>query len=75
MAGRGLHPDGVGGDQLRPDQHRPEHHLQPIEEVVPDDYDGAAAGGPSLAGRDGLDAGDGSGGVEARVQGCIVLIV
>ena len=68
VPGRGLHPDGVAGDQLAPHQHRPEHHLQTVEEVVPDDDDGAAPSCPALAGGDGLDAGDGRGGVEARVE-------
>ena len=27
VSGRGLDPDGVARDQLRPHQHRPEHHL------------------------------------------------
>ena len=70
MSGRGLHPDGVAGDELTPDQHGPEDHLEAVEEVVPDDDDGAAPGGPALARGDGLDAGDGRGGVEAGVQGC-----
>lgn len=68
MSGRGLDPDGVAGDQLAPDQHGAEHHLEAVEEVVPDDDDGAAPGGPALAGRDGLDAGDGSSGIEAGVE-------
>ena len=68
VAGRGLHPDGVAGDQLAPHQHGPEDHLEAVEEVVPDDDDGAAPGGPALAGRDGLDAGDGGSGVEAGVE-------
>ena len=69
MSGRGLHPDGVAGDELAPHQHGPEDHLEAVEEVVPDDDDGAAPGGPALAGRDGLDAGDGGSGVEAGVEG------
>ena len=68
VPGRGLHPDGVAGDQLAPHQHGAEHHLEAVEEVVPDDDDGAAPGGPALAGRDGLDAGDGSSGIEAGVE-------
>ena len=44
-------------------------HLKAVEEVVPDDDDGTAAGGPSLARRDGLDTGDGRRRVQARVQG------
>ena len=68
VAGRGLHPDGVAGDELAPHQHGAEHHLEAVEEVVADDDDGAAPGGPALAGRDGLDAGDGGGGVEAGVE-------
>ena len=68
VSGRGLDPNGVAGDQLAPDQHRPEDHLEAVEEVVPDDDDGAAPGGPALAGRDGLDAGDGGSGVEAGVE-------
>ena len=43
-------------------------HLETVEEVVPDDDDGAAARGPALAGGDGLDAGDGRGGVEPGVE-------
>ena len=68
VSGRGLHPDGVAGDQLAPDQHGAEDHLEAVEEVVADDDDGAAPGGPALAGRDGLDAGDGGRGVEAGVE-------
>ena len=69
MSRWGLHPDGVTRDQLTPHQHCTEHHLQAVKEVVPYDDDGAAPGGPSLAGGDGLDAGDGSCGVEPGVQG------
>ena len=74
MSGRRLDPDGVAGDQLTPHQHRAEHHLEAVEEVVADDDDGAAPGGPALAGRDGLDAGDGGGGVEARVESWNVMV-
>ena len=69
MSGWGLNSDGVAGDQLAPDQHGAEHHLEAVKEVVPNDDDSAAPGSPALAGGDGLDAGDGCSGVEARVQG------
>ena len=44
-------------------------HLKAVEEVIPNDDDGPAAGGPSLARRDRLDTGDGRRRVQARVQG------
>ena len=44
---------------LAPDQHGAEDHLQAVEEVVPDEDDGGAAGRPALAGTDGFDAGRG----------------
>ena len=50
------------------DDDNDDEHLETVEEVVPDDDDGAAARGPALAGGDGLDAGDGRGGVEAGVE-------
>ena len=65
MAGRGLDPDGVAGDQLAPHRDGPEDDLEAVEEVLADDDDGLAPGRPALAGRDGLDLGDQSGdGVE-----------
>ena len=48
-----------GGTHLAPDQHGAEDHLQPIEEVVPDDDDGGAPRRPPLTGADGFDAGRG----------------
>ena len=42
---------------LAPDQHRAEDHLEPVEEVVPDDDDGGPPSGPALTGADGFDAG------------------
>lgn len=44
---------------LAPHQHGAEHHLQAIEEVVPDEDDGGAAGCPALARANGFDAGRG----------------
>lgn len=44
---------------LTPHQHAAKHHLQAIEEVLPDDDDHGAAIGPALAGADGFDAGGG----------------
>lgn len=44
---------------LAPHQHGAEHHLQAVEEVVPDEDDGGAAGRPALARADGFDAGRG----------------
>ena len=40
VAGRGLHPDGVAGDELAPDQHRAEYNLHglPIVDWLP--YEG-----------------------------------
>ena len=67
VTGRGLHPDSVTGDQLGPDQHRAEHHLEPVKEVVADDDHGAAARGPALARGDRLDAGDGRRGIQTGV--------
>ena len=70
VSGRGLHPDGVTRDQLRPDGDRPEDdldndsdieddnddddHLEPVEEVLTDDDDGLAPRRPALARRDRL---------------------
>ena len=68
VPGRRLHPDRVRGDQLTPDQHRPEHNLEAVKEVVADNDDGGAARGPAFAGRDSLDAGDGGRRVQAGVQ-------
>lgn len=44
---------------LAPHQHGAEHHLQAVEEVVPDEDDSGTAGGPALARTDGFDAGRG----------------
>jgi len=49
------------GDQLAPDQHGAENHLQAIEEVVAHDDHGGATSCPALAGRDRLYAGRGHG--------------
>ncbi len=43
-------------------------HLQSVEEVVADDDDRGPSGGPALGGRDGLNAGDRGGGVQAWIQ-------
>lgn len=40
---------------LTPNQHAAKHHLQTIEEVLPDDNDHGAACGPAFAGADGFD--------------------
>lgn len=55
---------------LTPDQHAAKHHLQAIEEVLPDDNDHGAAVGPALAGADGFDARGGctEGGRERMVE-------
>ncbi len=68
VPGRRLHADGVRGDELAPDEHRAEHDLQPVEEVLADDDDGGSAAGPALGRADGLDAGRGHG--QRRVQAC-----
>lgn len=44
---------------LAPHQHGAEDHLQAVEEVVPDEDDGGAAGRPAFARADGFDAGRG----------------
>lgn len=44
---------------LAPHQHGPKHHLQPVEEVVPDDDHHGSPRGPPLARADGFDAGRG----------------
>lgn len=41
---------------LTPHQHAAKHHLQAIEEVLPDDNDHGTAVSPALAGADGFDA-------------------
>lgn len=64
--GRGEGPAPRSGESLArvahlaPHEHVPEHDLQPVEEVVPDDNDGGAARGPALSRADGLYAGGGS---------------
>lgn len=40
---------------LTPHQHAAKHHLQPVKEVLTDDNDHGAAGGPALTGADGFD--------------------
>ena len=58
MSWRSLNSDGVTRDQLGPDQHGAEHHLETVEEVIANDDDGAASSRPSLTGGDRLDTGD-----------------
>lgn len=58
---RCLHPYRVRRDQLAPDQHCAEDHLQAVEEIVAHDDDCGATCGPALAGRYRLDAGRGHG--------------
>lgn len=41
---------------LAPHQHRPEHNLEPVKEVVANDDHSCSARGPAFAGTDGLDA-------------------
>ena len=42
---------------LAPHQHAAEHHLEAVEEVLPDHDDHGSPVGPALTGADGLDAG------------------
>lgn len=44
---------------LAPHQHGAKDDLQAVEEVVPNEDDGGAAGGPAFARADGFDAGRG----------------
>ena len=55
---RGLHPDGVAGDQLTPHRDGPKDDLQAVEKVLADNDDGLTASSPALTGRDGLDLRD-----------------
>lgn len=48
-----------GVAHLAPHEHVPEHDLQPVEEVVPNDNDSGASRSPAFPGADGLDAGGG----------------
>jgi hypothetical protein len=52
---RNLELDGVRRDELAPEQHRAEHHLHALEEVVAHDDHGGAAERGALAGTHGLD--------------------
>ena len=69
MTGRGLDPDGVTRDQLRPHGDGAEDDLEPVKEVLPDNDDGLAPGRPALAGGDSLDLGhEGGHGVDAAIR-------
>ena len=48
VSGRRVHSNRVRRDQLAPNQHRAENHLQPVEEIVADDDHGVAALRPAL---------------------------
>ena len=48
--------DGVGRDELGPDEHGAEDDLQALEEVLADDDHGGAAARRALVRTDGLDA-------------------
>ena len=48
VPGRGLHPDGVVGDELAPHRDRPEDHLEPVEEILSNDDDSLAPGSPAF---------------------------
>lgn len=54
------HTETLGQESdLAPDQHCAEDHLQAVKEVVSDEDDRGAAGGPAFTRTDGFDAGSG----------------
>lgn len=65
------HANAAAQLYLTPHQHRAEHHLQAVEEIVADDDDLGAAVRPALAGRNRLDARRRN--RQRRIQTCMIV--